>query len=323
MKLLVTGGAGYIGSFMVNSLVDNGNEVFVLDSLECGHLEAVNKSAKFIRGDIRDEGLLNNLFLTEKIDAVFHFAGLISVEESTKEPELYEEVNVAGSNTLFTTACTNGVKNFIFSSTAAVYGNPVKIPIPEDHPKSPTSPYGQTKLQTEQKLSQLRKDDPEVSFACLRYFNASGASLDGSLGEAHDPETHIIPLAIRAAVNGQEFKLFGTDYDTPDGTCVRDYIHVLDLVEAHNLALKRILEEKGENYYNVGTGIGISNKEVVQAVSRASGISMNIEDYSRRPGDADKLVADPTRIKSELGFSPKYSDLMTIVDSAWKWHSKK
>lgn len=323
MKVLVTGGAGYIGSFMTSSLVDNGNEVVVLDSLERGHLEAVNKSANFVKGDIRDENLLNKLFLTEKIEAILHFAGLISVEESTKEQALYEEVNVEGSSTLFGTACKNGVKNFIFSSTAAVYGNPVAIPIPEDHPKNPTSPYGQTKLQTEQGLSQLRKNDPEVSFACLRYFNASGAALDGSLGEAHNPETHIIPLAIKAAVNGQEFKLFGNDYDTSDGTCVRDYIHVLDLVEAHNLALKKILEEKGEYYYNVGTGIGISNKEVVQAVSKVSGIIMRTADYPRRSGDADKLVADPIKIKRELGFSPKYSDLMTIVDSAWKWHSKK
>lgn len=323
MKVLVTGGAGYIGSFMVNSLVELRNDVFVLDSLERGHKEYVNRNANFIQGDIRDENLLSNLFRENGIEAILHFAGLISVEESTRNPELYHEVNVDGSRTLFNTAVANGVRKFIFSSTAAVYGNPIEIPIPEDHPKSPTSPYGQTKLETEKGLASLREKHPEVSFACLRYFNASGAALDGSRGEDHSPETHIIPLAIKAAMNGQDFKLFGTDYDTPDGSCVRDYIHVLDLVEAHNLALAMIVNKNGGYHYNVGTGIGISNKEVIDAVSQISGLKMNIVEAPKRPGDADKLIADASRIKADLGFSPKYSDIKTIVESAWKWHSKK
>jgi UDP-glucose 4-epimerase len=323
MKILVTGGAGYIGSFMVRSLLENGHEVVVLDSLERGHREAVSSDAKFIQGDIRDESLLTQLFSTENVEAIIHFAGLISVEESTREPALYQEVNVGGSNNLFNTAKAHGVKNFIFSSTAAVYGNPTQIPIPEDHTKNPTSPYGETKLETERALAKLRENDPEVSFACLRYFNASGAALDGSLGESHNPETHIIPLAIRAILNGQEFKLFGTDYDTQDGTCLRDYIHVIDLVNAHNLALSKIVDEKGEYYYNVGTGIGISNKEIVKAVSEVSGEELKTIEAQRRSGDADRLIADPTKIKNELGFEPKYSDIKTIVESAWKWHSKK
>jgi UDP-glucose 4-epimerase len=322
MKILVTGGAGYIGSFMVNSLVNRGDEVVVLDNLERGHKEAVNDSAKLFQIDIRDSQGLDKLFQENSIEAILHFAGLISVEESTRLPDLYQEVNVGGSKNLFETAIKNGVKNFIFSSTAAVYGNPTQIPIPENHSKNPTSPYGKTKLETEGNLNELRKMDPEVSFACLRYFNASGGALDGSSGENHNPETHIIPLAIRAAMNEQSFKLFGTDYDTKDGTCVRDYIHVLDLVEAHLLALDKILSEKGGYHYNVGTGIGISNKEVAEMVSEVSGLQLGIEGAPRRAGDSDKLIADPNLIKNELGFTPKYSDLKTIVESAWKWHSK-
>lgn len=322
MRILVTGGAGYIGSFMTRSLVQEGNAVTVLDSLERGKEEYIEKSAKFIKGDIRDENVLTDIFSQDKIDAILHFAGLISVEESTKNPDLYTDVNVNGSRKLFETAIKNGVNNFIFSSTAAVYGNPTQIPIPENHTKNPTSPYGKTKLETEENLSRLRRENQEVSFACLRYFNASGASLDGALGEAHNPETHIIPLAIKAVREGSDFKLFGTDYETPDGTCLRDYIHVLDLVEAHNLALRKILSEKGEYFYNVGTGDGISNREVIDMVEKISGMQMNVVEAPRRAGDADRLIADPGKIKNELGFTPEHSDLRTIVESAWKWHSK-
>lgn len=322
MRAIVTGGAGYIGSFMVKALIDDGHEVVVIDNLESGREESIDKSAKFFKQDIRDEDGLSTIFDKFRAHAILHFAGLISVEESTNNPQIYEDVNVSGSQTLFKTAIKNGIKNFIFSSTAAVYGNPVKIPIPEDHPKNPTSPYGKTKLTTEENLSTLRKENSQVSFACLRYFNASGGALDGTLGESHNPETHIIPLAIRAAMNGTEFKLFGNDYNTPDGTCIRDYIHVLDLVDAHRLALSKIMSGNGEYFYNVGTGIGISNKQVVEKVSEVSGIKMKIENAPKRPGDSDRLVADPAKIKEELGFSPQYSDLETIVKSAWSWHSK-
>ena len=322
MKILVTGGAGYIGSFMVNSLVNRGDSVVVLDNLERGYESVVNKSAKLIKGDIRDEKLLGSLFSSEKIEAILHFAGLISVEESTKNPDLYFENNVVGSKNLFNTAVKHNVTNFIFSSTAAVYGNPIKIPIPEDHPKNPTSPYGKTKLETEKNLAFLRKEYPLVSFACLRYFNASGGALDGSMGENHNPETHIIPLAIKAAMQGAEFKLYGTDYNTPDGTCVRDYIHVLDLVDAHILALNKIINENGEYFYNVGTGNGISNKEVTETVEKISRLQLKTIETERRPGDSDQLIADPAKIKQKLGFSPKYSDLETIVSTAWEWHSR-
>jgi len=322
MKILVTGGAGYIGSFMVDSLVKKGVDVTVIDNLERGHKDVVNELANFIQADIRDAEKLGKLFSNNKFDAIIHFAGLISVEESTREPELYRDVNINGSNNLFTQAIGHGIKNFIFSSTAAVYGNPSIVPIPEDHPKNPTSPYGETKLEIEKRLSELSNNDPEISFACLRYFNACGAAIDGSMGEGHVPETHIIPLAIRAVLNGLSFKLFGTDYDTKDGTCVRDYIHVLDLVEAHILALDRILSQKGQYFYNVGTGNGITNKEIAEMVIKVSGKDLKLEDHPRRAGDPDKLIADSLRIKNDLGFSPKFSELETIIGSAFKYHSK-
>jgi len=322
MKVLITGGAGYIGSFMVKSLLDEGHEVTVIDNLERGHREAVDARAKFFKTDIRSIDEMEKIFVEYEFEAIIHFAGLISVEESTRNPQLYEEVNVDGSRNLFSTAIKHGVKRFIFSSTAAVYGNPEIVPIPENHAKNPTSPYGRTKLRVEEILSELREKDPEISFSCLRYFNASGAALDGSMGEAHEPETHIIPLAIRAVKESKSFNLYGTDYDTPDGTCLRDYIHILDLIEAHKLALKKITDEKGGYFYNVGTGIGISNLEVVEMVEKVSGLKMKIEEADRRSGDADRLIADATKITNELGFNPKYSDLNTIAESAWKWHSK-
>lgn len=322
MKYLVTGGAGYIGSFMVRSLLERGDEVLVLDNLDRGHDWAVDKRAEIVVGDIRDKSILHKIFSENKIEAIFHFAGLISVEESTKNPNMYFENNVLGSKTLFETAAEFGVNKFIFSSTAAVYGNPSEIPIPEDHPKNPTSPYGESKLATEQNLADLRDSSPDVSFVCLRYFNACGAALDGSLGEDHKPETHIIPLAIKAARSGHEFKIFGVDYDTPDGTCLRDYIHVLDLVEAHFLALEKINSEPGGYYFNVGTGKGISNREIVEEVKRISGRDFPVLEFERRAGDADKLIADPTKI-NQLGFSPKHSDLKTIIQSAWNWHNSR
>ncbi len=324
MNILVTGGAGYIGSFMVKALLDRGESVTVFDNLKRGHREAVDNRAQFVLGDILDLQDLNELFSKNKFDAVIHFAGLISVEESSKEPEKYYENNVVGSNNLFNSANEIGkVRNFIFSSTAAVYGNPVEVPIPEDHPKNPESPYGETKLAVEEGLKELKEKNPSVSYVALRYFNACGAALDGSLGENHDPETHIIPLAIKAAINNTEFKLFGTDYDTKDGTCIRDYIHALDLVEAHILALSKLFNDGGGYYYNVGTGTGFSNREVIEMVKKVSDVNFSIIEVERRAGDSSELVADVSKIKSELGFSPKYSDLRTIIESAWKWHANK
>ncbi len=321
-RILVTGGAGYIGSFMVKRLLDDGYEVVVFDSLERGHKEVIDPRAKFVLGDIKNAGTLENLFHDEIIDAVMHFAGYISVEESTIKPDLYYDNNVKGSRNLLSVALNIGrLDKFIFSSSAAVYGNPIKVPIPEDHPKNPTSPYGKSKLEVEEMLTEFQKKEG-LNFVSLRYFNAAGASLDGSMGEDHSPETHIIPLAIKAALNNNDFSLYGTDYNTPDGTCIRDYIHVLDLVEAHILALNKLQKDNGGFFYNVGRGIGYSNKEVIEMVKKISGKDLKVKVMGRRPGDSEVLIADAAKIQKELGFKPRYSDLETIVSTAFNWHKR-
>lgn len=321
MKILVTGGAGYIGSFMTKALLDKGDEVTVFDNLERGHKNAVDKRATFVKGDLKNFQDLELLFENTAFDAAIHFAGLIAVGESQENPDLYYQNNVVGSRNFFETAVSKGnIKKFIFSSSAAVYGNPIKIPIPEDHPKNPTSEYGKNKLAVEDLLSQYRDNNSQFSFVALRYFNAAGAALDGLMGENHNPETHIIPKIFSALASNNKFKLFGNDYNTKDGTCVRDYIHVLDLVDAHILAIEKLIKTPGGYFYNVGTGNGYSNKEVVQMVEKVSQKKVLTEESPRRPGDADTLIADPTKIKQELGFSPKYSDLEAIVKTAWQWH---
>ncbi len=322
MKILVTGGAGYIGSFMTRKLLEEKHEIVVLDSLERGHEEAIDKRSVLVKANLWEWDKLEELFSSEKFEAIIHFAGYISMEESTRDPGIYFYNNTGGSLELIEHARKHNINNFIFSSTAGVYGNPVKVPISEDHSKNPTNPYGESKLMVERILSWYNKSFG-LNFACLRYFNAAGAALDGSNGENHDPETHIIPLAIKAALEGSEFNLYGTDYDTPDGTCIRDYIHVLDLVEAHILALEQIEKKPGGYYYNVGTGIGYSNRQVLDMIEKVSDRKIKVRKKDRRAGDADRLVADPSKIKSRLGFSPKYSDLETIVESAWKWHKKQ
>lgn len=322
MKALVTGGAGYIGSFMTKVLLEKGYQVVVLDSLERGHKEAVDSRAAFVQIDLKNRKDIDRVFLEHQFNAVLHFAGYISVEESTKHPEIYEQNNVIGSENLFRSAIdVGGVESFIFSSTAAVYGNPEIVPIPEDHPKRPKNPYGESKLAIEELLKKLREDH-RINYACLRYFNAAGAALDGTMGENHNPETHLIPNAIKSALNGTEFTLYGDDYDTSDGTCIRDFIHVLDLVEAHVLAIEKITRDPGGYIFNVGMGKGYTNREVVEVIEKVSGKKVNVKIAEKRPGDAEILVADPSAIKRDTGFSPQYSDLETIVSSAWKWHSK-
>lgn len=320
MKIIVTGGGGYIGSFMVKALCDRGDEVFVVDNFERGYREAVDNRAKISEGDLLDKSFVAKVIANVSPDAVIHFAGLISVGESVKKPGLYFESNILGALNLIEEVKERSVK-FIFSSTAAVYGNPVNVPIPEDHPKNPTSPYGVSKLMVEDILKWYNQLF-NMSFTTLRYFNASGAAIDGSLGERHNPETHIIPNAIFSALQGKEFHLFGTDYATPDGTCIRDYIHVLDLAQAHILALDSMKEGVG-SFYNVGTGKGNSNKEIISMVEEVTGKKIDIKEESRREGDPDELVADPARIENELGFKPEYSDLKTIISSAYKWHKEK
>jgi len=320
MKILVTGGAGYIGSFMTNALLQRGDEVVVIDSLERGHEEVVPQQAKFYKGNLLDKEFVTRVFSENKFDGVIHFAGFISMGESMENPYIYFQNNTFSSLNLMEEMIKTGTNNLIFSSTAGVYGNPTIIPIPEDHPKNPENPYSESKIMVEKIMSWYQKTHG-LNCAALRYFNAAGAALDASSGENHKPETHIIPNIIRAIQNGESFKLFGTDYHTKDGTCVRDYIHVLDLVEAHLLTLAKLQKEKGMFVYNIGTGNGHSNREVVEMVKKVSGESLQTEDSARRPGDADTLIADSSKIRQELGFSPKYSDLETIVKTAWQWHS--
>ncbi|MGA2911270.1 MAG: UDP-glucose 4-epimerase GalE [Candidatus Levyibacteriota bacterium] len=320
MKILVTGGAGYIGSFMVKRLVEEGHAVTVADSLERGHKEVVDPKAKLFLGNLLNKAFVEELF-KDKFDAVIHFAGFISMGESMENPYLYFQNNVFTSLNLLEEMVKTGNNNFIFSSSAGVYGNPEQVPIPETSKTLPTNPYGESKLMIEKIMSWYGKTK-QISTVALRYFNAAGASLNGAMGENHTPESHIIPKVIKALMENKEFNLFGTDYQTKDGTCVRDYIHVLDLIETHILAIQKLQTNPGNYIYNVGTGVGFSNREIINMVEKISSQKVNVVNSPRRPGDADELVADPTKIKSELGFAPKYSDLETIVKTAWQWHNK-
>lgn len=318
MKILVTGGAGYIGSIMTRTLFDKGYEVVVVDSLERGNIKVVDKRAEFREGNLLDKEFVSNVFKS-KFEAVIHFAAYISMEESVRNPSIYFENNVEGSRNVIEEMIKSGNNNFIFSSTAGVYGNPEITPMPEDHPKNPTNPYGESKLRVEEILKSRTN---ELSFVSLRYFNAAGATLNGELGENHEPETHIIPLAIKSAINNSDFTLYGNDYNTKDGTCVRDYIHVVDLVDSHVLAIDKLSKDRGGFFYNVGTGRGYTNREVLDSIEKVSGKKLKVKVEDRRPGDAEALIADSTRIKEDLGFVPKYSDLETIVKTAWIWHTK-
>lgn len=321
-KILVTGGCGYIGSFMVQALSNKGYTPVVLDSLERGNRDQIPENIIFYQGSVSDEKLLQQIKSEHEIVAVIHFAGYISMKESVEKPELYFEKNTHESKLLLDILVKLNVNKLIFSSTAGVYGNPERVPIYEDDRKEPTNPYGESKLMTEKMLYWYQKAHG-IDYVALRYFNACGATLDGSMGERHDPETHIIPVAIRAMLEDGEFSIYGNDYDTKDGTCMRDYIHVLDLAQAHLLALEKILTEAGGYIYNVGTGQGYTNREVVNMIQEVAGKHLDVIDNERRPGDADTLVADVSRIKTELGFEPQHSDLRSIIDSAWKWHSSE
>ncbi len=319
MNVLITGGAGYIGSHMVRMLVSGGHHVVVLDTMEFGHKAALPSGAKVVPSDVADKATLDSIFSQDHIEAVIHFAGYISVEESVQDPEKYFHNNLVSPITLLEAMDAHHVDKIIFSSTAAVYGNPERVPIVEDHPKNPTSPYGLSKWCFELYLSLFDRQN-KIRSISLRYFNASGASLDGKFGEAHEPETHIIPLGLRAVKEKKEFYLFGSDYPTKDGSCMRDYVHVEDLCNAHMLALDGLANGHSSDIYNVGTGIGITNKEVIMQIKKETGIDFPVTVKPRRAGDPAKLVADPTRLKKEFGWTPQYSDIETIVSSAWKWH---
>ncbi len=319
--VLVTGGAGYIGGFMVRALIEKGFKVLIVDSLVRGHNDNVPSLATFFQGDVGDREFIESILTKNTVDGVIHFAGFISMAESMENPYLYFVENTFKSAILIDVLVKNNVKNFIFSSTAGVYGNPVNVPIPEDHFTNPTNPYGESKLMVE-KILEWNKRIYGLNYAALRYFNACGASLDGQFGEKHDPETHLIPAALNSIKNGQEFNLYGTDYQTRDGSCIRDYIHVLDLVEAHILALEKIINSSGGYIYNVGTGSGFSNREVIQQIEEITQQKIRLVEKGRRQGDASELVADVSKIKQDLNFNPKYSDLKTIIETAWKWHSR-
>ncbi len=321
MKILVTGGAGYIGSFMTKYLLERGDEVVVADSLERGHKESVDKRAKFYQGNLLDKNFVETLFKENEFDAVINFAGFISMGESMENPYIYFQNNIFSALNIMEEMVKTKTNNFIFSSSAGVYGNPLNLPISEDHQTVPENPYGESKLMVE-KLMKWYQITHGLNCVALRYFNASGASLDASMGENHSPESHIIPNIINSLIQGKPFNLFGNDYKTKDGTCVRDYIHVLDLVEAHVLAIEKLARDKGMHVYNVGTGSGYSNKEVLEMVEKVSGQKVRVQISKRRLGDADELVADVTKIKTELNFNPKYSDLETIISSAWQWHKR-
>lgn len=318
-KILVTGGAGYIGSFIVRALKTAGYEPYVVDDFSSGHEEAIS-GFSFKKLNLNNESDLVELeewFKKERFDGVIHMASFIQMGESFRDPYKYFKNNINSANNVLGIMARQGTKNFVFSSSAGVYGSPKKLPIFEDDPKMPENPYGQTKLMIEQMLSWYEMAH-KVSHVSIRYFNAAGAALDGSIGEDHPNESHIIPLIMKAALGGVEFTLFGDNYNTPDGTCVRDYIHVLDLADAHIKALT-YLEKGGESTaVNAGVGRGYSNLELIREIEKVAG-SFAWKFGTRRLGDADTLYADNKKIKEIFGWEPKYG-LAEIIESAWKWH---
>lgn len=319
MNVLVTGGAGYIGSHVVRELIKRSYEVIVYDSLELGHEKAVDEKAKLIVANISDEERLNSVFENNNIDAVMHFAGYTDVGESVKNPDKYLKNNFENTKILLNVMIKNNCKNFIFSSSCAIFGNPISIPITEDLPKNPISPYGESKLLVETLLKEYELKH-ELKFISLRYFNAAGASEDGSIGEDHNPETHLIPLVLQVALGQREnIKIFGTDYETKDGTCVRDYIHVLDLAEAHILALDNIENKSG--FYMLGSGTGFSVKEIIETCKEITGKEIKTIETERRQGDPPLLVAGNEKARTELRWELKHSDLKNIIKTAWLWHS--
>jgi UDP-glucose 4-epimerase len=320
-KILVTGGAGYIGSHTVTDLMEHGHEVIVLDNLSTGYLKSL--PCPLIVGDLLDSDLMDKIFEQHRIKAVIHFAGSIIVEESVLNPQKYFNNNVLGSLNLLNAMVKHGVLKIVYSSSAAVYGNPDQVPISEEHPLKPLNPYGESKLMFE-KILRWYHQAHGVSSVAYRYFNASGAWPEKHLGEAHAVETHLIPRILRVANKQDEMlKVFGSDYPTPDGTAVRDYIHVKDLARVHALALEKLEKEEGSFVYNVGTGRGYSVAQVVDMVMEVTGKMVAIESMERRPGDPAILVADAGKIKKELSFNPKHSDIQTIITDAWNWHIKR
>ena len=318
MNVLVTGGAGYIGSVVAGQMVRAGHRVTVVDDLSRGHREAVPAGAELVVADLANRARLDSLFREKAFEAVLHFAAFIEAGESMKSPETFFRNNTANALTILEVMLANGVKRFVFSSTAALYGNPAKTPIEEDDTLQPTNAYGESKLLVERMLAWFHRIHG-LRYASLRYFNAAGAA-SAQHGEAHQPETHLIPRLMLVALGKQSHsEIFGTDYPTPDGTCVRDYIHVSDLAEAHLLAL-HALEKSDRLIYNLGSGKGFSVREVVEGVRRVTGHAIPVKESPRRPGDPAVLIASSEKIRRELKWIPKFPDLDAILKSAWEWH---
>ena len=322
MKILVVGGAGYIGSHMVRELLDQGYDPLVFDNLSTGHVWAVPEG-RLIRGDLCDACALERLFAENCFDAVLHFASFIQVGESVTAPLKYYRNNVANTLNLLAAMEKAGVMRFVFSSTAAVYGTPAEIPISETAPLHPENPYGRSKLMMEEILADC-EHAWGLQSACLRYFNAAGAHPSSEIGEAHDPESHIIPIVLQVALGKREFiTINGDDYATPDGTCIRDYVHVCDLAQAHILALEALLAGRGSMTCNLGNGTGYSIREVIEVCRKVTGHPIPVRTGPRRPGDPALLVASSLRMMQEFGWRPRFAQLEAIVASAWQWHSKR
>ena len=322
--ILVTGGAGYIGSHAVLALQKAGYGVIVLDNLVYGHQDITDAlKVELIIGDTNDRSLLDNLFATRNIAAVIHFAAYAYVGESVSDPAKYYRNNVVGTLTLLEAMVAANVKKFVFSSTCATYGVPIAVPIAEDHPQAPINPYGATKLMVERILADF-DEAHEFKSVCFRYFNAAGADPHGLLGEDHDPETHLIPLVLQTALGIRDsIAIFGTDYPTPDGTCIRDYIHVTDLATAHVLGLEYLLQGNNSNIFNLGNGGGFSVKEVIEAAREVTGKEIAVVERDRRPGDPPALVGSSEKAQKILGWRSQYADIHKILTHAWNWHQKR
>lgn len=323
--ILVTGGAGYIGSHAVLTLKQAGYPVVILDNLVYGHRDLVETAlqVELIEGDMNDRPLLDRLFATHQIGAVMHFAAYAYVGESVSDPAKYYRNNVIGTVTLLEAMLAANIKQFVFSSTCATYGIPKTVPIPEDHPQSPINPYGATKLMVERILA-----DFDVAYGlksvCFRYFNAAGADPAGRLGEDHNPETHLIPLVLQTALGLREsVAVFGTDYPTPDGTCIRDYIHVTDLASAHVLGLEYLLKGGNSDKFNLGNGSGFSVKQVIETARQVTGRDIKAIEHDRRPGDPPALIGSGEKARTILGWQPEYPEIEQIIQHAWNWHQKR
>ncbi|GAA0269504.1 UDP-glucose 4-epimerase GalE [Faecalicatena contorta] len=321
MSVLVLGGAGYIGSHTVYELIDKGEDVVIADNLETGHIEAVHPKARFYQGDIRNRVFIDSVFEKETIDAVIHFAANSLVGESMVDPLKYYDNNVCGTKVLLESMIAHNVKKIVFSSTAATYGEPENIPILEDDNTCPTNTYGETKLAMEKMMMWTDKAHG-LKFVALRYFNACGAHKSGCIGEAHSPETHLIPLILQVPLGQRDYiSIFGDDYDTKDGTCIRDYIHVTDLAQAHILAVEYLMNGGESNTFNLGNGVGFTVKEVIETARKATGLEIKAQTAPRRAGDPARLIASSEKAKKVLGWKPEHADLEEIISSAWKWHS--